>query len=334
MGIGALRNRLCECGSGLKRKVCHGDSDTGFRSGKTVVGLRSQIPHVPLTGRRCARAAASLLAEIRALNVTLPTSSHLATLLRRLEALGQQCPGRLADGALTPEEAGVARYIDQAERLELTLATLRKRGLLRAGDARLRGLRKGLDRLRSLTLPAQDHLAELELCAWLARGGLDVAFEEPDIVVSGIRGLDRLGVAVKRPRSIKATRGLFRSATEQARRAGIPTIVAMCLDAALHTQTRDGISEAHTSTEQALNSLLERRFEATVKASRVGLDTDSFVVGVLWIGLSTGWIASRGPLSAGYARRFYGEFDLNLDNWSSLAGIGQALMVPLRRGMP
>ena len=334
MGMGALRNRLCECGSGLKRKVCHGDSDTGFRRGKTVLGQRSQTPHVPLTGRRCVRAAASLLAEIQALGVTLPNSSHLATLIRRLEALGQQCPGRLADGMLSPDDAGVARYIDQAERLQLALATLRKHGLLRAGDARLRGLRKGLDRLRSLTLREQDHLAELELCAWLARGGLDVAFEEPDIVVSGVRGFDRLGVAVKRPQSTKATRGLFRSATDQARRSGIPTIVAMCVDAALHTQTGDGILEARASTAHALDSLLEGRFEATVRTSRAGLVTDPAVVGILWIGLSTGWIASTVITMTTSPRLFYAESLLNCDNWPNLAGIGQALMVPLRRGMP
>jgi len=103
----------------------------------------------------------------------------------------------------------------------------------------------------------RDTQFECFLGAVAARGGYDITFDEPDIVLHD--GTFRFVVAAKRPRSVSSVEKNCRKAARQIAASGLPGVIALDLTHALHAgwcltpETReDALSIAEESVETFL----------------------------------------------------------------------------------
>lgn len=169
------------------------------------------------------------------LELSLHPSSDLAVMIREVEWLGS-----FGKDASQPDAAFAADrkrsltafpLYEQANRLAIALNWA-------AGipgiDRKIRGLRKGLNRLESQDEAAQDDLFEIDIAYRLFKRGFDVEFAEPDIVIN-YPPESKFAIACKRPRTIGAVQKRIRHGANQIRAQELPGIVAIGMESIIHS---------------------------------------------------------------------------------------------------
>lgn len=164
--------------------------------------------------------------------------------IERFEIAGVRVPqyGRLREYAKQFEHA--VRAIETAEAGRLNLEYLHRalldvtdlsliaeqfatatpvKGFRYAADRAMKGGRLLADEKNQSS--ARDFQFELFIGAIFKRGGYDVSFEEPDVIVRGSFG--DVVIAAKRPRSMDNLLRLFEDADEQIDRSGKPGLIAV-----------------------------------------------------------------------------------------------------------
>lgn len=339
MGIGALRNGPCECGSGLKRKRCHGHPLTRQEGELTILGEYAPRPPVrPLTGGECIHAATRLRRGLNNFNVSLTGGTDLERMLHTLEGLGRRHPGSFWEAPLTDQDKLDVRYIEQVTRFAAVLEALQSPRVSGEFDRQLWWFRKRLDTLTTTTETAQNFLLEIELGAALAAAGLCVSFEEPDLVVSGMKDLPAIAMPVKRPRSENGVENCVRDATSQAQNRGLPGVILVCLDAVVNSEPGGRLLQFWSRSLKGLNDGSWRRFKHVVKnlESEIRQRTDPAVIGIIWFARMPGAVIppEDGHERPSYSRPMFAIGSVNQDHWAGKAGPLMRLLESLYRGLP
>jgi hypothetical protein len=258
-------------------------------------------------------------------------------MLRKLERLGTRHQGSFWDAALTEQDKLDVRYIEQVTRLAASVDGLRSPFVSGHFRRQLSWFRKRLDTLVNFTETAQSFLLEIEVGAALAMSGLHVSFEEPDLVVSGMKGLPTIAMPLKRPQSTAGVDSCARDATHQSRRRGLPGVILMCLDAVVNSDRNGEALEFWSRSHKALNDGTWRRFKETVQGLEhdIRRRSDPSVIGVLWFARMPGAVipadTRERPL---YSRRSYALASLNQDHREGTTGPLVRLLHALYRGIP
>lgn len=259
-------------------------------------------------------------------------------MLRTLEGFGRHGTRSFWDAPLTEQEKRDVRYIDQVTKFAAVLEDLQTPRISGQFLDQLASLRKRLDSLVTTTEPSHDRLLEIEVAAALAKGGLAVSMEEPDIVVSGMGAFPSIAIPVKRPRRANGVDGCLRKAAQQARARGLPAVALVCLDAVMNTG-RDGKPlEFWSRTRKDLRDGTWRRFKNTVRELEKGTTsrTDPVVMGIVWLARVPGAVIP-GPESGerpSYARDTFLAGAINQDHCAGNAGPLTRLLRVLERGLP
>jgi hypothetical protein len=248
-----------------------------------------------LTPARCRTIAAGLRDVTATLGLRLQPASDLARMFRELSWLGE-----FPDGAQHPAAAIEAdkrrgthafMLVDQANRIAAAWYWGRALpGVLERAQV----IKKQLDRNRSQEGPAHDFLFELDIAAKLARSGLDVRFEEPDLVLYSDEA-GTVGLACKRPHSAGGIPSMLRRGTHQIEASGMPGAVVVGLEAIFH-RSGDPAKPVAAYQGHSRKDLIEEATQqvgAVLGQVRPWLDkacTCPSVAGVLLCGVITAWI--------------------------------------------
>jgi hypothetical protein len=293
-----------------------------------VNARQANIPQV--TGTLCVAKAAEVRASIHNHGVEI-AGSDLDRTLRRLERLGDAHPGVLTEAPLTHDQRVAAAYIEQVDRLSFVLRTLESPFVTGDVAARLQWLGKGIDTLTTLTSRAQDYLFELEMAAALVDGGRHVRFAEPDLIVSDLPDLPEIAIPCKRPRTTKGVDNLVRKALSQAKLVGLPSVIAMNLDAILNVRDGKPVKWIGRDQEQMKVQFWEgfKGLVATCNAS-VRNRTDPLLIGIAWIGRAVGYVrdGKGGPSISSNAM---GIAAINRDRWAEHQEALKRLMATLNK---
>ncbi|MGH9896602.1 MAG: hypothetical protein ACREA0_32310, partial [bacterium] len=121
-----------------------------------------------------------------------------------------------------------------------------------------------------------------------------IAFEEPDLVIGS--GEDRIGLACKRPRSVRGLMERIKEGADQISRSRIPGMIVIGLEAILHTSDepeKPTVTYVVGTPDQLLLLVQPIIDEAIVAAHRqIKAAFEKGVAGILFCGLATG-IATR-----------------------------------------
>jgi len=151
-------------------------------------------------------------------------------------------------------------------------------------------LKKRLNRLQTQNEQALDYFFELDIAHRLARRGIPVAFDEPDLVI-GSESL-KFGLACKRPRSLRGLREQIAAAARQVTRQEFPGMVVIGLEAMLHSS---GDPQKPTVTylvdkQEQLREMVDPMIDGWLQAVEPAIE-EAFakgVWGILFCGLVTG----------------------------------------------
>jgi len=212
------RNDPCPCGSGKKLKKC--DDAPPPRVWEAPLHRRA------LQAPECRQVVSKLRQALGFFRLTPNPVSDLARMIRELEWLADNLDS-ISD---VPRYDRAFPLIEQASRIAFALESLQP---VSGAEAKVRWLRKRIDRLTTQTEQAQDYLFEIEVAGRLARAELELAFREPDIVVSLPQTGDVL-LPCKRPRTPAGFADKLHEAVSQVRRAGGgPAVTIVSIEAML-----------------------------------------------------------------------------------------------------
>lgn len=184
-----------------------------------------------LTSGHCREVAHHLRTRLNALGLTLGAASPLARLLVEVDWMAS------FDGPPLDETSGASR-VDaeraadavirflQMQDITATLVALGRVAL--ENPEAVKALRKRFDRIETQTADTQDRLFELEVAGRLARRGIRVEFDEPDIVAKS-HGLGRFSIACKRPHNLDRLRERIDKGAAQIARRGLQGFVVLDL---------------------------------------------------------------------------------------------------------
>lgn len=339
MGVGSSRNLPCSCGSGVKAKRCHGAPHLGEEDGLIIINEHQpyEVP-LPLTGNMCLRQTERVREGLAHFGVQLPEGSDLLRMLRSLESLGRLGEQAFWDAGLSEAEKRDSPFIEQISGLADVLEGLQSARVSGDVGEHLKRLRRPIDSLLSTRGEAQDFLAELEVAATLARGGLSVTVAEPDLQVRGLLGdLPSLGLPVKRPRAVKSAIRSLDNAARQARKCGLPCVTVLSLDAIVCSRPDGRPWDFLSDTREALGRGSWRRFRQVVREIETGarFRTRPEVLGIIFVAKIAGSVVPHDhALRPSYARDFCMITALNHDHWEGHNGTLMQLLHAFKKGLP
>lgn len=177
-----------------------------------------------LTSRDCTYISKSLTESLDYFGVTVHERSDLGTMIREISWMGSfGAAPFLADGAIGVDNQRTLRaflYVLQARDIARTLEACRD---VKGDIAKIKKIRKKLDRLRHQDAPAQNTLFELEVAGMLTRAGLDVELSEPPRpdVVCHFKGA-AIGLECKRVQNRDRLREQLKVARKQSTNQDLP----------------------------------------------------------------------------------------------------------------
>ncbi len=312
------RNDPCPCGSGKKFKKCHDGPPPQVYTGP--------LQRRALGAPECFRVVTKLRAALDHFRLTPNPTSDLARMIRELEWLADNLE-TISD---LPRYNRAFPLIEQASRIAFALESLQP---VLGADAKVRWLRKRIDRLTTQADQAQDYLFEVEVAGRLARAGLVPAFCEPDITVS----LPKLGVVMlpcKRPRTATGFQDKLREAVSQTRKAGGgPAVTIMSIEAILQPiggKTRAPVGDAYT-TREILSGAVELARDTLVLDQKAAINRHLAAEGIAGLFI---WAlgAAKIMVPQSYASEWMG---LSLPrNDERSARIAHAIAQAIHRGVP
>jgi hypothetical protein len=284
MGRGALVNLPCPCGSGRKLKRCCGSPER--RVDASGVGWNGRLQRRPLRPAECASVAASLRDSERELGLTLHPRSDLADMIRELEAFSKE-----ADPAGNPARPTFDRafIIDQASRIASALEHLRG---VQGFDQVKKWLGKRLNRLRTQTQEAQDHLFEIEIAGRLAQAGAAIELPDPPDIVATLPPFGAVPIECKRPRNARSAIRALREGSRTIEKAGRPGVLVVSLEVLLNTTPAGKVMRWRAPTMDALERALRDDIHRLVDAilGRFELVGPNSAAGIIWVGIASALI--------------------------------------------
>lgn len=194
-----------------------------------------------LTSSHSREVAYQLRARLDALGVTLGPASPRARLLVEVDWMAS------FDGPPLDETSGASR-VDTERAADAVIRFLQMQDITAAlvalgpvalgNPEAVRALRKRFDRIETQTADAQDRLFELEVAGRLARRGIVVEFDEPDIVAKS-HGLGLFSLACKRPHNLDRLRERIGKGAAQIASRGLQGFVVLDLQPLIFTSNDD-----------------------------------------------------------------------------------------------
>lgn len=194
-----------------------------------------------LTSAHCHEVAYHLRARLDALGVRLGAVSPVARLLVEVDWMASfdGPPLDMTSGASRVDAERAADAVIRFLQMQDITAALVALGPVALGNPEaVKALRKHFDRIETQTADAQDRLFELEVAGRLARRGIEVDFDEPDIVAKAV-GLGRFCLACKRPHNLDRLRERITKGADQITTRGLTGFVVIDLQPLIFTNNDD-----------------------------------------------------------------------------------------------
>jgi hypothetical protein len=170
-----------------------------------------------ITSKDCAVTARSLEASLSYFGIKVHPASDIAVMIREMRWLGSFPPDAVQPDVAHKADRDRSLFafplVEQSRRIAVALDRAKT---IRGAKEKVMRVKKQLNRLTTQDSAAQDVLFELQIGGRLLRPGVEMAFDEPDIVITDpTDGSMTIGVACKRPHNVDRLKERVREAANQ-----------------------------------------------------------------------------------------------------------------------
>jgi hypothetical protein len=244
-----------------------------------------------LTAAECRGIASLLDRAIAKHTIRCSPGSDLATMLDAARWMGSfpdESPQPETAYRVDPQRGARAfLLIEQARRVAVAVTWVEDAHGL--GD-RAKFLKDRFNRLATQDARAQDALFEIEVAGRLARTGLTIEFDEPDIIVTA--GTASLALACKRPRRQERIADRVSEAARQIEKQKHDGLIVIGIEALFHRADGRRVQHFETESDVELQQVTDHRMGEILTDIAPQLQRafqSNQVVGIMLCGVVTAW---------------------------------------------